>query len=112
MSSMRVVFSIDFTSTRVFGVIGELASFSGLKFRTEFRILLEVVGLVRTRTESVFKVASTSRASLGQSARVSFREPQTRETDQSYLLLSCSTPSILSKRPVASASSCRGSNNG
>jgi hypothetical protein len=61
---MRVVFSIDFTSTLIFGVIGELASLRGLKFRTEFNIRLEVLGLVRTRTESVFKVASTNSASL------------------------------------------------
>lgn len=59
-----MVFSMDFTSTLVFGVIGELASFSGLKLRMVFRMRADVLGLVRTRTERVLRVASTSRASL------------------------------------------------
>lgn len=61
---MRVVFSMDFTSTFVFGVIGELASLSGLKLRTELIMRPAVFGLVRTRIERQLRVASTSKASL------------------------------------------------
>lgn len=61
---MRVVFSNDFTRTLVFGVMGELASFSGLKLRIVFRIRLDVAGLFRIRIERVFSVASTIIASL------------------------------------------------
>ena len=64
-NSMRVVFSMDFTKTLVLGVIGEFASLRGLKLRTAFRILLDVLGRVRISTDSVFRVASTSNASLG-----------------------------------------------
>lgn len=106
---MRVVFSIDLTSTFVFGVMGELASFSGLKLRTELMIRLDVLGRVRIRIERQFRVASTSRASLWESqpARLWFTR-----IAAAYLLLSCNTPSILSKSPVASASRCMGSNKG
>ena len=59
-----MVFSIDFTRTFVFGVNGPLASLKGLKLRMAFKMRLDVPGLVRMRIESVFKVASTRRASL------------------------------------------------
>ncbi len=55
---------MDFTRTFVLGVMGELASFRGLKLRIVFRMRAEVLGLVRTRTERVLRVASTSSASL------------------------------------------------
>lgn len=61
---MRVVFSIDLASTRVFGVRGELASLSGLKLMTALRIRLEVDGRVRTRIGRQFSVPSTINASL------------------------------------------------
>ena len=61
---MRVVFSIDFTSTLFRGVKGEFASLKGLKFRTALTILLDVAGRVRMSTDRVLSVASTSRASL------------------------------------------------
>ena len=61
---MRVVFSRDLTSTLVLGVIGELASFRGLKLSTVLRMRFDVFGLVRIRMERQFRVASTSRASL------------------------------------------------
>lgn len=63
-NSMRVVFSMDLTRTRFLGVIGELASFSGLKLKTAPRILFVVVGRDRTRMARAFKVASTVRTSL------------------------------------------------
>ena len=59
-----MVFSIDLTRTRVLGVIGELASLRGLKFKMAFMMRLAVEGLVRTRTDRQFKVASTTNASL------------------------------------------------
>lgn len=62
--SILVVFSMDFTRTLVLGVMGELASFRGLKLRMVFKMRADVLGLVRTRTDKVFRVASTSRASL------------------------------------------------
>jgi hypothetical protein len=65
ISSIRVVFSIDFAITRNFGVIGEFASFKGLKFKMALRILLAIGGRERMRIERVFRVASTSTASLG-----------------------------------------------
>jgi hypothetical protein len=61
---MRVVFSIDLASTRVFGVRGELASLSGLKLMTALRMRLEVDGRVRTRIGRQFSVPSTMSASL------------------------------------------------
>lgn len=64
MSSIRVVFSMDLTSTRVFGVIGELASLSGLKFITALRMRLDVAGLLRMRMDRQFNVPSTTSASL------------------------------------------------
>jgi hypothetical protein len=64
MSNIRVVFSIDLTMTFVFGVMGVLASFNGLKLRMALRIRLAVTGLIRMRIASVFRVASTTRASL------------------------------------------------
>jgi uncharacterized membrane protein len=65
MRRSRVVFSIDFTITRSFGVIGELASFRGLKFKIAFKILLAIGGRARMSMEREFNVASTSTASLG-----------------------------------------------
>lgn len=102
--SIRVVFSIDLIRTLVFGVMGELASLSGLKPRTVFIIRLDVLGRLRTRMDRQFNVASTRRASLlgGRSAR--HHQWEHIITD---LLLSWSTASILSKRPAASASSRR-----
>lgn len=61
---MRVVFSKDLTSTLVFGVIGEFASFKGLKLSTELRMRFDVFGRVRERMERQLRVASTTRASL------------------------------------------------
>jgi hypothetical protein len=61
---MRVVFSIDFTRTLFFGVMGELASFRGLKLRIAFMIRLDVLGRVRTSMDRELSVASTRRASL------------------------------------------------
>lgn len=55
---------MDLTTTLVFGVIGELASLRGLKLRMVFKMRPDVLGLVRTRTERVLRVASTSSASL------------------------------------------------
>ena len=63
-SNTLVVFSIDLAITRIFGVIGELAIFRGLKDRMAFRILLERVGRARMRVEREFRVASISTASL------------------------------------------------
>lgn len=64
IKSIRVVFSMDLTITRVLGVIGELASFNGLKLRTALRILLAVPGRLRIKMDRQFKVASTSNTSL------------------------------------------------
>lgn len=64
ISSIRVVFSIDLTRTLVLGVIGEFASFRGLKLRTVLRIRFDVAGLFRTSIDNVFNVASTTKASL------------------------------------------------
>lgn len=50
--------------TRSFEVMGELASFKGLKLRIALRILLEMVGRARISTERELRVASTSTASL------------------------------------------------
>lgn len=61
---MRTVFSIDRASTLVLGVIGVLISLKGLKLKIALSVLLDVTGLARTRIESVFRVASTIKASL------------------------------------------------
>lgn len=61
---MRVVFSMDLMSTLFFGVMGELASFRGLKLRTVLMIRLDVFGRVRIRIERQLSVASTTSASL------------------------------------------------
>ena len=105
---MRVVFSMDLTRTRSLGDIGELASFMGLKLRTAFRILFDVLGRVRTRGDRQFKVASTINASLYSTTDVS-HEPRCH-CHLTYVLLSCRTPSMRSSRPIASASMVRGSN--
>lgn len=111
---MRVVFSIDLASTRTFGVRGELASLSGLKLMTALRMRLDVEGRVRTRMGRQFSVPSTMSASLQHNSLNQFLGASSYSTcgTQSYLLLSWSTLSILSRRPVASASSCLGSRNG
>jgi len=110
---MRVVFSIDFIMTLFFGVIGELASFKGLKPSTTFVILFDVPGRVRIRMDKRFKVASTKIASLLWQEYVNKPSRQGTGTgDLLYLLLSCKTPSILSRSPVASASNSRGSKTG
>lgn len=64
ISSDLVVFSIDLTITRNLGVIGELASFKGLKFKITFKILFAIWGRARIKIDREFKVASTSTASL------------------------------------------------
>ena len=63
-SNIRVVFSMDLTITRSLGVMGELASFRGLKFKMTFMILLARFGRARMRVAREFKVASMSTASL------------------------------------------------
>ncbi len=73
IKSTRVVFSIDLTRTRVLGVMEGLASLRGLKLRTAFRMRFAVAGRVRTSTESVFRVASTTTASLTVEVLVSSR---------------------------------------
>jgi hypothetical protein len=50
--------------TRNFGVMGELASFRGLKFKMALRILLAIGGRARMSMDKEFSVASTSTASL------------------------------------------------
>lgn len=105
---MRVVFSMDLTETRSLADIGELASFIGLKLRTEFRILFEVLGRMRTRGDKQFRVASTINASLCSKTEVS-HEPRCH-CQLTYVLLSWRTPSMRSSRPIASASMVRGSN--
>jgi len=65
MRSILVVFSMDLTITRSFGVIGELANLSGLKLRMALRILFAMGGRARMSMEREFKVASMSTASLG-----------------------------------------------
>lgn len=64
MSSILVVFSIDLIMTRVLGVIGELASFKGLKLSMAFTILLAMAGRARIKIEREFRVASIKTASL------------------------------------------------
>jgi len=63
-SSARVVRSIDLTMTLTLGVMGEFASFSGLKFRTVDMILFEIEGFERISVPKLFRVAVTSKASL------------------------------------------------
>ena len=63
-SSARVVRSIDLTMILTLGVMGEFASFSGLKFRTVDMILFEIEGLERISVPKLFRVAVTSKASL------------------------------------------------
>lgn len=115
MSSILVVFSMDLMSTRVLGVMGELASLSGLKLRTAFMMRLDVDGLVRIRMDREFMVPSTTSASLNNKGFVWLGGHSRCEVGgglSTYLLLSWSTLSILSRRPVASASSCLGSRKG
>jgi hypothetical protein len=65
MRRSLVVFSMDLTITRSLGVMGELASFKGLKFNIAFKILFAIGGRERMSMEREFNVASTSTASLG-----------------------------------------------
>ncbi len=110
-NNIRVVFSIDFMSTFVFGVMGEFASLRGLKLRTALTILLDVPGLVRIRIERVLSVPSTSRASLRTKLRLGLMHIGLYHRTP-YLLLSCSVTSMRSKRPMPSASKWRGSKKG
>lgn len=64
IKSIRVVFSIDFIMTRDLGVIGEFASFRGLKWRMALRIFWEIGGRARMSIDREFKVASIRTASL------------------------------------------------
>lgn len=59
-----MVFSTDLIITLILGVRGEWASLRGSKFRRVFKMRLEVPGLVRTRIDKQFRVASTIKASL------------------------------------------------
>jgi hypothetical protein len=103
-----VVFSMDLTMTRSFAVIGELASFRGLKARTVLRILVEVFGRARMIMYTQFIVVSTRNASL-RNGYVSKANPKPGLQIHSYLLLSCRMASMRSSKPNASASSVRGS---
>ncbi len=64
MSRALVVRSIDFIMTLSFGVIGELACLSGLKFKIAFRILLAIDGRDRMSIARQLRVAFTNTASL------------------------------------------------
>lgn len=64
MHNMRVVFSMDRRITFVLDVIGVLANFRGLKLSMAFKVLLDVMGLIRMSTDNEFKVASTTKTSL------------------------------------------------
>lgn len=59
-----MVFSIDLIITRFLGVMGELASLRGLKFKMALMILEAIEGRARTRRERQFSVESTKTASL------------------------------------------------
>lgn len=105
MRNIRVVFSIDFTITFVFGVMGACASLKGLKLRTAFRIRVDVEGRARTRIDRVLRVASTIKTSLRLVLLANCTILVLGTTKGTHLLLSCNTPSILSNNPKASASS-------
>lgn len=62
--SNLVVFSVDLIITLDLGVKGNCASRRGSKFNRVFNMRLEVPGLVRTRIDKQFKVASTIKPSL------------------------------------------------
>lgn len=64
MSNAFVVRSIDLMMTLSFGVIGELACLSGLKFKTALRILLAIDGRDRMSIPRQLRVALTNTASL------------------------------------------------
>jgi hypothetical protein len=72
MNKALAVRSIDFTLTRVVGVIIEDTWSAGEKFKTALMILLEIDCRVRMRVDKLFKVAFTSRASL----RAISRDPE------------------------------------
>lgn len=64
MSNALVVRSIDLIWTRTLGVMGELACFIGLKFRTAEMILLAMDWRVRRRVPKQLSVALMRTASL------------------------------------------------
>lgn len=106
MSNDLVVFSIDLTITRSFGVIGELASLRGLKFKMTFNILFAVRGRARTSTERELSVALIKTVFL----QVLVIDGTFRV--RTYMALSWNIPSTLSRRPDASASKLRGGMSG
>lgn len=112
MHSILVVFSIDLMRTLFLGVMGEFASFKGLKLSTTLMILAEVFGLALIRTESVLSVPSIKRASLDDRTTGQWLYIVVAVCTASYLLFSCRTTSILSNTPKASASRTWGSNRG
>lgn len=99
-SRARTVRSIDFAMTLIEGVIGELASFRGLKLSTVEIILLPIEARVRMRLPKLFRVAVTRRASL---CRVRLWS-QTYIPQQANLISSCRMLNSLSNKPEASAS--------
>ena len=64
MSNALVVRSMDLMITLSFGVMGELACLSGLKFKMALRILFAMDGRVRMRVPTQLRVALTNTASL------------------------------------------------
>jgi len=64
MSNARVVRSIDFMITLFFGVMGEFASFSGLKLKMLFTILLAAIGRRWRSKPKLLSVPVTSKPSL------------------------------------------------
>ena len=63
-SSALVVRSIDLMMTLFLGVMGELASFKGLKLKTLFKILFAAFGRRWINMPKLFNVAVTSNPSL------------------------------------------------
>jgi hypothetical protein len=63
-SKARVVRSIDFMMTLFLGVMGELASFSGLKLSTLLKILFAAIGRRCISMPKVLRVAVTTKPSL------------------------------------------------
>ena len=104
MHSILVVFSIDLMRTLFLGVMGEFASFRGLKLSTTLMIRVEVFGLALIRTESVLSVPSIRSASLNDRTAGQWLYIVVAICTQPHLLFSCRTTSILSNTPNASAS--------
>lgn len=109
VSSIRVVFSMDFTTTLILGVKGAAAaSLKGLKLKRVETMRLDVFGRWRTRIDKVFRVASTSKGSLRMQQKTVSHVLccyLARRTNSSYLLSFSRALSILSNNPEASASS-------